>query len=804
MPLQPGVILNGQYYVLRLLGRGGFGYVYLAQDKVLGEQVAIKELIPALAGDEDGIKRFLMEARATMRLTHERIIRTHSIFVEGGNHYIVMEYAPGGSLQDRLKERRGLPVEEAVGVAADLCEGLSYAHARGVVHCDLKPGNILFGADGRPKIADFGIAHVPGQMFTRTWNTPGGFVSGTLPYMSPEQAAGVRDDPRLDIYAVGAILYCMLTGHTYLEFEQSDTPAAQAANVGRIQAAAPLPPSVHDRRVPAWVDAAVLKALAKDPAARFAATSEMRVVLERRGATTGGTPAGAGTERAANATQPRAGLDKIVPHNQVATLPAERAEARTAPGKDPTSRRVARRQRTWLWLLLSALAAAALAGVLAWLPSRGPAQSRSPGERDASAQISSLSTLSPAPPPTGTALPLASSTRPSTAAFGGNAGPAMTGVAATQATPTPRPTATPAPTTQPPPTATAERFVAVSLSAIANAAITDGYVNSPLGDVTFSGVRFSLGKGQSVTTQARPLPDNPRSISLQVDVLAPEAVYLLITGGDVFNRFAGQTIGRVRLVFSDGNTHAVDLVAGQNLREWKQSGDVIGRAASPQLTEVWRGANRFDASPAVIDMLKIAVPPELQSGRLVRVEVIDLSAETVGDLDPALNVLGVSVALKPAPTATPTPQACRIAAGETFRVLWGQQRPQLGCALNQAAQSDATTERFQRGRMIWRKNNDMIYVLDDDGDWAAYPDISVDGAPEPEGFQPPVGLYTPVRGFGAIWRARLGGTSARIGWATQDEYAVSAQFQDFEKGLMLEMEGKVYLLGEDGGRWLAP
>lgn len=329
-------------------------------------------------------------------------------------------------------------------------------------------------------------------------------------------------------------------------------------------------------------------------------------------------------------------------------------------------------------------------------------------------------------------------------------------------------------------------------------------MNPPVGDVILGGVRFSLGQGGSVTTQAAPLPDNPKSIALPINAPAPQAVYLLLTGGDLYSRFAGQTVGRVRLVFGDGKVHVVDLVAGQNLREWKHSADVVGSATSPALTEVWRGANRDDASAAVIDMLTVPVPAELQSGRLVSVEVMDLSAETVGDLDPALNLLGVSVALKPAPTAAPTASPCRIAAGDNFRALWTQQRARLGCALNQAAQSDAATERFERGRMIWRKSNDMIYVLHDDGDWAVFPDIYEEGAAEPGGFQPPEGLRTPVRGFGAIWRAKLGGTSARIGWATQDEYAVSVMFQDFERGLMLEMEGKVYLLGDNGGRWLAP
>ena len=329
-------------------------------------------------------------------------------------------------------------------------------------------------------------------------------------------------------------------------------------------------------------------------------------------------------------------------------------------------------------------------------------------------------------------------------------------------------------------------------------------MDPPLGDVTLSGVRFSLGQGESITTQAAPLPGNPQSVSLPVDAQGPEAIYLLITGGDLFSRFVGQTVGRVRLVFADGRAHTVDLVAGQNLREWKHMGDVINQSTSPTLTEVWRSANRHDASAAVIDMLTVAVPPELSRGKLVRVDVTDLSAETVNDLDPALNILGLSVALKAPTPISPTPQACRIEVGETFLALWQQHRAGLGCPLNQAGQSDAGTERFERGRMIWRKGNDMIYVLYDDGDWAAYPDIAVDGAPEPAGFQPPDGLYTPVRGFGATWRTHLGGTGARIGWASEAEYGLPLEFQDFERGLMLTLAGKVHLLGDNGGRWLAP
>ncbi|MEJ2736793.1 MAG: serine/threonine-protein kinase [Anaerolineae bacterium] len=225
MALNPGHTLsNGHYRILRLLGRGGFGFVYLAQDTLLDEEVAIKELIPALVGDEVMLRRFLAEARATMRLTHKRIVRTYNIFSEDGNYYIVMEYMPGGSLEERLREHGPLPVEEAVRAAAEVCEGLACAHEEGVVHCDLKPHNILFDAGGGAKVADFGIAHVSGEMLTRSWMTPAGFVAGTLPYMSPEQTDGVRDDPRVDVYAVGAVLYRMLTGQTYLDLDARETP----------------------------------------------------------------------------------------------------------------------------------------------------------------------------------------------------------------------------------------------------------------------------------------------------------------------------------------------------------------------------------------------------------------------------------------------------------------------------------------------------------------------------------------------------------------------------------------------------
>jgi len=290
MPLNPDdTLANGQYRILRLLGRGGFGFVYQASDTLIHRDVAIKELIPALVpgegldGDEATLKRFLIEARATLELAHESIVRTYNVFQEGGNYYIVMECMSGGSLEERLREKGSLPIDEAVRIAAQVCAGLDHAHRRGIVHCDLKPANILFTNSGAAKVADFGIAHVSDQMLSRSWMTPAGFVAGTLPYMSPEQTDGLRDDPRVDVYALGAVLYRMLTGKTYLDFDQRETPRAQAENVHRICEMCPDPPSAQNRRVPGWLDAVVLKALSKRPEERYDSASKMQAALQGQG-----------------------------------------------------------------------------------------------------------------------------------------------------------------------------------------------------------------------------------------------------------------------------------------------------------------------------------------------------------------------------------------------------------------------------------------------------------------------------------------------------------------------------------------
>ena len=212
----------------RALGWGASGVVYLAQDTNLSRPVAIKELTLSGQADEEARKRFHQEARAAGGLSHPHIVTVYALRVEGPCIYLVMEYVAGGSLRALLDQCGRLPVEEAVRIAAEVCEGLAAAHERGIVHRDVKPENILLTEDGRAKIGDFGVAHMPrsagGYGMTRT-----GFQPGTLLYMSPEQIRGQDVDGRSDVYQVGTLLYEMLTGRCCVDFQTLQVRARESA-----------------------------------------------------------------------------------------------------------------------------------------------------------------------------------------------------------------------------------------------------------------------------------------------------------------------------------------------------------------------------------------------------------------------------------------------------------------------------------------------------------------------------------------------------------------------------------------------
>ncbi|WP_395295523.1 protein kinase [Kitasatospora hibisci] len=264
-----GRALNGRYELVEILGVGGMATVYRGVDHVLGRQVAVKVLNGGLADDPRFAERFGREAQHAAMLVHPRIVMVFDSGVDQGSPYIVMELVQGRSLAAVLAQQPGLPVERAVGIAAAVCEALAVAHGAGLVHRDIKPGNIMITDDGGVKVVDFGIARAGSSSnLTQTAS-----VLGTAAYLSPEQATASALDGRTDLYAVGCVLTEMLTGATPFTAE---TPVAIAFKHVSEQ---PLPPSARRAGVSPALDAAVLRLLAKNPADRPSDAAAARAEL---------------------------------------------------------------------------------------------------------------------------------------------------------------------------------------------------------------------------------------------------------------------------------------------------------------------------------------------------------------------------------------------------------------------------------------------------------------------------------------------------------------------------------------------
>jgi serine/threonine-protein kinase PpkA len=240
------------------------GFLYVAVDRRAGRKVAIKELIPVLAADPYVQRRFVREGRTMQRLQHPHIAHVTSILHDKGNVYMIVEYLSGGSLAERL-DRARFTLAQATTMIMSLGGALAYLHSKGIVHCDVNPSNVLLDERGVPKLSDLGIAHVSDSFVHRSWRTERGFTMGTVTYMAPEQVRGVRDDPRIDQYALAALFYRMVAGRTYLSFDPAHTLNAQAENARRIehQAPAPIP------ELPHAVNRVILRALSKSASDRY-------------------------------------------------------------------------------------------------------------------------------------------------------------------------------------------------------------------------------------------------------------------------------------------------------------------------------------------------------------------------------------------------------------------------------------------------------------------------------------------------------------------------------------------------------
>ena len=326
-------VFNGRYELLRRIARGGMADVYLARDASLDRQVAVKVLFPEFANDPSFVERFRREAKAAANLNHPNIVGIYDWGQEQGTYYIVMEYVVGRNMADVLRSTGRLSPDRAAEIAADVAEALSSAHNAGLVHRDIKLGNIIVSDDGQVKVADFGIATA---LARRTGDnlTHIGSVMGTATYFSPEQAQGKALDGRSDLYSLGVVLYEMIVGKPPFTAETSTAVA-----VKHVQER-PLAPSLLGVSIVESLEAIILKLLAKNPANRYPKADDLRADLQRYlagahsiPARTGESPRTRTAERpATRPPAPPAATPDRPRTGPVATAPPSRGGPPTGPG----------------------------------------------------------------------------------------------------------------------------------------------------------------------------------------------------------------------------------------------------------------------------------------------------------------------------------------------------------------------------------------------------------------------------------------------------------------------------------------
>lgn len=264
-------LLADRYQVIKRLGQGGMAEVFHARDLTLQREVAVKALRPDYTDDPAFKSRFQQEARAAANLVHPNIVTIYDFGRDADQYFIVMEYVQGTDLKTLLRRRGRIPHKEAVDLMIQICSGVGYAHRAGLVHCDMKPHNLLVTPDGRVKVADFGIARAlaairPDEVHETVWGSP--------LYFSPEQASGGPPSPASDVYSLGVVFYEMATGR--LPFEAEDSTALTRMH----QEQRPTPPRILAPELPSQLEQIILKVLAKEPAARYRTADQLGRVLE--------------------------------------------------------------------------------------------------------------------------------------------------------------------------------------------------------------------------------------------------------------------------------------------------------------------------------------------------------------------------------------------------------------------------------------------------------------------------------------------------------------------------------------------
>jgi len=656
----------GQYRIIDEIGRGGMAVVYRAYHGSLNRYVAIKVLPPQLALDTTFVQRFLQEARSAAGLKHPNIVTIYDVGVQSGIHYIVMEELHGEPLDGLIRKIGRMPLAQSIQITAQIASALDYAHARGIVHRDIKPANIIVGTAGKATLTDFGIAKAAeGANLTQT-----GMMVGTPEYMSPEQVKGEKVGASSDIYSLGIVLYQMLTGAT--PFTASNTPAILHKQVYE----QPQPLHTQVGGIPADLDKVLVTALAKDPANRYQSAGEfadaLSAVLAGQ-APASVKPGASGDGAMARKQRPRGAWTAVASITIMVALAilgywiwdrlsADAPETPTVVGVTETTKptQVAPNTPTTETAIIVA-------------PTATPSPTPSP---TASPSPTATNIPSPTPQPAsvsvnnptvyvrrgpGTDYGVLGTTKAGerllisgrNAAgnwwqvdFRGESGWITADLVIAEGRlndvpviHNPPPLPTPAPTFIP-----VLGFHPVSIADQATSSLSGGFEDWPRGRVMLGGVVFDIPAGENVvTTQAETLKGNPTKAVFELRISNPVEVHLLITGGNLYSRFMDQQVGIVRLEFENGQQQSFPLVAGRNLREWKLlDSSTVATVTSRDSQEVWRSASKHGGD-GIIDKLTLRITSQNQTSLLRRIVVSDTSSETIGSLDPALNLVGVAV-----------------------------------------------------------------------------------------------------------------------------------------------------------------